>query len=256
MNKHSGIVIPILVVVAAALLIFIFDREDPGEGAPFLTASTNTRGASLFYDTLAHMGYHVNTIRRPITMNTNTDYVHVIIQPIHFYQQDGEYLIQWVETGGQLVFLHNGMGNALSRQIPGTAVERNGLRFYQVGEGTIVTGRANDITNRTLVNNPQHGTQLHQAITSMNPTSIVFVEYYHHPRASENFFNTLPLIVRIIFVQLALVAALGVWHMGKRFGNPVAYYGAHEREENEHVHALARLYWKSGSKKRRKKHDS
>jgi hypothetical protein len=40
-----------------------------------------------------------------------------------------------------------------------------------------------------------------------------------------------------------------IWHVGKRFGKPVPAYEETEREENEQVRALARLYNKTDRRK-------
>jgi len=45
--------------------------------------------------------------------------------------------------------------------------------------------------------------------------------------------------------QLAIIAALIIWRLGKRFGEPIPFYEEIEREENEHIKALANLYQKS-----------
>jgi len=262
MNKqrnHTRIVLPIIIVIVAALVMYAFSEERNLDQPSFTANNTDNMGVSLFYDTLRHMGYNVTTSRRPITANTNMDYVHVIIQPPTFFRESAaEEILDWVYNGGFLVFLHNSRNNVLEGQIPGHNRRTDDITQHRHGQGTIVTGAAARVTNHRLILDHTPGTYLHSIISGRSASGVAFVEYYHSPPAAENFWTRLPLIVRIIFIQMVLVAIMAIWHLGKRFGNPVQYYQETERDENEHVHALAKLYWKAKShyEKRRTNHDN
>jgi len=202
-------------------------------------------GTSLFFDTLRHMGYNVTASLRPMTAATNTDHVHIIIQPVHFYEEDAAAILDWVYNGGRLVFLHNNSINHITIQLTGRQTDNPTPTLHRHGQGYVITGRASNFSNNNLMLDHTAGTNLHRIISGWDFTGIIFIEYYHHTRANENFWTQLPLIVRVIFIQLVLVAIMAVWHLGKRFGNPVQYYQETERDENEHVYALAKLYWKA-----------
>jgi len=247
------LVLPIVIVVIAAAVLYVFGQG--GDESPaFRASSTGIHGTSLFFDTLRHMGYSVDVSRRPLSRYTNTQYAYIIIQPSHFGRADVDDIFTWVSQGGLLVFLQNGYSTVLDGLITDGGIPFGNLMLYELGQGVVVTGRASEITNYNLMNNSETGAILHGIIHYSRANRVWFCEYYHTAvRESDNLFARLPLIARIIFVQLMLVAIMIVWHLGKRFGNAVPYYQEHEREENEHVYALARLYWKSGSAASRRK---
>jgi len=247
-SKLKKFIFPTVIVIIAAIVLHSFSSDY--EGRPFAAATTGERGASLLYDTLRHMGYPVRVSRRPLTAQTDTNHVYVLIQPIHslFTQDKSEALLDWVYSGGKLIWLCNCPNdNFVTRLTSGTSF--GNLTIFEHGQGVFVNGRSNDITNINMINDHDTGARIHVIISNWDAGRIVFAEYYHNPPASETFFNRLPAIVRLIIVQLGLVSVILVWYLGKRFGNPIAYYEEHEREENEHVHALTRLYMKTRRRK-------
>ena len=247
MSKLKKFILPAIIVIIAAVILYVFSSDF--EGRPFAAYTTGERGTSLLYDTLRHMGYPARISRRPLTARTNINHAYIIIQPVfsHFDDDKAEALLAWVYSGGKLIFLHNHRTSPFDRHPPGTTF--GSLTIYEIGQGIFVRGSTNDITNRNMINDHDTGARIHAIISSWNVDRVIFAEYYHNPPASETFFNRLPTIVRLIIVQLGLMSIILVWHLGKRFGNPIIYYEEHEREENEHVHALTRLYMKMRRRK-------
>ena len=83
---------------------------------------------------------------------------------------------------------------------------------------------------------------LHRALDAWQADRIWFAEYYHGYRTRETLVTQLPDVVKYATAQLVLITFVMVGWLGKRFGKPVPYYEEIEREENEHIKALAKLY--------------
>jgi len=245
LNKFKKLIMPVIIVIIAAVVLYVFSSDD--SGPEFRASTTGERGVSLLYDTLQYMGYPVGVSRNRVDMRTNINHAYIIIQPSYplFFDEDiVNEKLEWIRMGGRLIFLQNQNNTAFDIALSNYATNFGSLRLYELGEGMLVTGRANDITNLNLMEEPNTGAILQIIIDIWGADRIMFGEYYHGPRPTDPLFNRMPIIVRLVFVQLALVAVMLVWYLGKRFGNPVVYYEEHEREENEHIHALTRLYMK------------
>ena len=254
--SYSTIVLSVIIAVAAAITIYILSAPDNVVNRSWSVQNTWRNGSSLLFDTLEHMGYNVALSHRPIRASSDTDYVHVVIRPSYFCDETAKYVLDWVYQGGNLVFIHS---------VPNYIYDLFGIltgtapTIHQYGQGHVITARPNDFLNYVLMDSHLPGTNLHHLISSLTFNGIIFVEYYNLPRVggNENFYNSLPLVIRIIFIFIVLASILAVWHFGKRFGNPIQYYEEYERDENEHVHALAKLYWKAKvHHQRRKNHDN
>jgi len=244
LRKLSKTIFPIIVVVLAAVVLFVFDNND-SDCPAYVSFSTGERGASLFFDTLRHMGYPVRQGTSPVYRFASTQDAYIIIEPSspRVDMRIAEEMITWATMGGKLVFLQNDL-TYFELLLDGGIVYSN-LTIYEVGQGMIITGRTREITNRGLIDNARTGTALHSFITHWDVDNIWFADYYHGFGARSNLFTRLPAVVQLVFVQMILVGVILVWHLGKRFGNAVPYYEETEREENEHVHALVRLYMKA-----------
>jgi hypothetical protein len=160
-------------------------------------------------------------------------------------------MLPWVRRGGRLIFLDREFPTVMDKAIGSSATftaEREYLRHYQIGMGHVITGRSDRILNKSLMENSFNGQLIQMNLHAMDADKIWFAEYYHGYRVEENFINQLPIAVRLAGLQLIIITAAVVWCVGKRFGKPMVYYEEVEREENEHVKALARLYIKTGGK--------
>ena len=249
MPKWGKTTILIIIVLAAA--VFLVLQVDNGDGPPYSPFLTDEPGTSLLYDTLQHMGYPVRIGYAPLTRARNTDHVHVIIQPFNpnITTEMAQEMLAWVYGGGRLLFLHNNLLNALNQLLPDSATYTiHGLDHHRHGAGTVVIGRAQNVTNRMLVDNAAPGAAIHEIIAEWNADRVYFMVYYHGFHPTETMFSELPLVIRLILIQLGIALLMLLWHMGKRFGRAIPTYEETEREENEQVRALARLYMKTGAK--------
>lgn len=243
MRKFWAVFFPVIIVLLVMVILRVVDHTD--EGAPFVHSTTGRRGASLFFDTLRHMNYPVAVSRNPLTLDTNTNHAYIIIQPAFppsIYEL--EEMLDWVRSGGRLIYMHHFAELLFTGLLADRGIAFGKVYVHELGGGVLITGRTNQITNYSLMNNPETGIYLHAILSRWNVERIMFGEYYHRPSSGDNFFTRFPLIVRLVFVQMGIVALFAVWHLGKRFGNTIPYYEESEREENEHVHAVTRLYLK------------
>ena len=241
-RQYHASFFPIVIILITAIVLH-FSGQISNDGI-YIASSTGEHGVSLFFDTLQHMGYPVEISRRPVNINSDKNHVNIIIQPQYFNASHINDLLEWVRHGGRLIFMSN--TPIISEAIISYIGTRFGsLIIYEIGNGILVTGNSLEIINQYLMHSYSTGTLLHSIINHWDADIIFFAEYYHGPRSTQNLFARLPLIIRLIFMQLALVGIMIVWYVGKRFGNAIPYYEEHEREENEHVFALTRLYMKT-----------
>jgi len=246
MHKRGRTLLLVFIVLAAA--VFLFARADT-DGPPYAPFSTATLGTSVFFDTLRHMGYPVRIHYAPLTTRTDTAHVIVIIQPFNpaVSPEMAEEMLAWVYAGGRLIFLHNAQPSPIDLLLQDRDnVTSGGFFFYRVGAGEVITGRAHPLTNQRLLNDSTPGAVLQEIIAQWDATRIYFTAYYHGMHPPDTLFAQLPVGVRLVIVQLGLAALMLIWCLGKRFGKPVPAYEEVEREENEQVRALARLYMKIG----------
>lgn len=251
MRKKKGkLIFPvILVVLLIALAIGVSYFFDTGEGVPYSVSTTGEGGASLLFDTLRHMGYSPRTTYHPLNRDVSTDSVYIIIQPRTptINQNMADEMLEWVHNGGRLIFLSNQHPNSVLNRAAGTPGRDGGdFLLYRIGYGEMITGRAAQITNIYLMDSHTAGEAIQTTISRWNSEreidNIFFGEYYHGFHTTESFVARMPLIFRLAAVQILILAVVAVWHLGKRFGNPTPLYEEIEREENEYIRALARLY--------------
>jgi len=243
-KKYVWAIISVIVVLLAALVIHrLSNAREFGE--PYSSRSVDADGASLLFDTLHYMGYPVRRSRSPLTSATNINDAYIIIQPRNpMVSSDmADDMIEWVRQGGRLIFLQNG-GNIMDARIGSPGGSFGNLTIYEVGSGILVTGRALDIANLAMINNHYTGAAIERILDTWDASRIMFAEYYHGERDDGNMFSRLPLVVRLIFIQLILLSIVAIWYFGKRFGNAIPYYEETERGENEHLHAVVRLLMK------------
>jgi len=254
MRKRWKKLLLILIVLGAAL--FLYFQHTDGVGPPYAPFTTAEMGTSLLYETLERMGYPVHTVRTPLTRYADLRYVYVIIQPFNpaVTQEMAEDMLDWVRRGGRLIFLHSRYPTVVDGLLPGNqGRQMNGFVYYEEGRGSVLTGNAIAVTNETLAfGNAAGGHVLHQVLSTWDAERIVFSIYYQGFHAPQTFFSQLPLVLRLVIIQLGIAVLVLLWHFGKRFGKPIPVYTEIEREENEQVRALARLYYAIN---RRSKHN-
>ena len=252
--KKPGIVKGIAtaaVLLAALFLIYWLGLSGSGGAEPDYTMfSTNERGISLLYDTLKELKHPVAISYKPITPQTSINDAMLIIEPSSITQDDIDGILSWVRRGGRLVYMDTNqyslMAGVLAEYESGTAEQ---MSHYYVGMGTVVTLYTNNVINEVLMVNTQYGQAIRNLLTAWHPDNVYFMEYYHGYQQSNSLLAVLPEGLRLAIYQIAIAAAAVIWMLGKRFGKPIPYYEEIERDENEHVIALARLYEKTGNNK-------
>jgi hypothetical protein len=248
MAKRGKLLILVLIIVAAVVIVFTNGNNN---GPPYAPSSTSEMGISLFYDTLRQLDYPVRVGYAPLTRDSNTEHAYILVQPTNpmITTELAEEMLEWVRRGGRLVFLFNSGPTAVDRLLAGTRPQQiNGFNYYRVGLGSVVTGQSYRITNLRLISDAEPAVQLHGILSRWDAERIVFSAYYHGMHPTETLFSRLPLVIRLVIIQLGIAVLLLLWHLGKRFGKPVPAYEETEREEHEHVRALARLYIKTERK--------
>lgn len=238
----------VLIFIVLAAAVFLLVRGGNDGGAPYAAFTTNEMGTSVFFDTLRHMGYPVRIGYAPLTAQSDTNHVFVLIQPFNpaISREMADEILDWVRAGGRLIFLHNQYPNILDRTLSQDGYLRrvDELFFYHytVGYGALITGRAHHLTNRQIITDHARAAALHAILRDWNPQRIYFPVYYHGVHPPDTAFSRLPLIIRLTLIQFGIAIVLLIWHFGKRFGRAIPVYEETEREENEQVRAMARLY--------------
>ena len=241
--KRLAWIFPLIIVIFAIAIAYFFDT---GGEASYTTSSSGENGASLIFDTLRNMNYNVRKSYRPLTTEISPNDVYIIIHPrtpgvCHCMAEE---MREWVRMGGRLIYLCSN-----DRHFMPHGREAGDFRIARLGEGEVMSGRSSLITNRALMNDYTAGESIQSMINRWNSEreieNIFFAEYYHGFQSPETFIGRLPLVMRLIFLQIIFLSIISIWHLGKRFGNAVPFYEEVEREENEYVRALARLYMKS-----------
>jgi len=249
MPRWSKTLILIIIILGAA--IFLVLQTDSGDGPPYSPFLTDEPGTSLLFDTLQHMGYPVRMGYAPLTPSRSTEHVHIIIQPFNppVSNEMAAEILEWVYNGGRLIFLHNNLHNELNRLLPNTPTRTMyGLGYHHHGTGVVITGRAHPVTNRPLIESAAPGAAVHNILSEWNADRIYFIVYYHGFHPPETMFSSLPLVIRLLLIQFGLAVLMLLWHVGKRFGRAIPAFEETEREENEQVRAVARLYMKTNAK--------
>jgi len=251
-NKTAIIII---VLALAALLIgstVVLNRFVAESHPDYSTVSVAEYGASLLYDTLHHMQYPVDTLFLPVNDSLSLNVAVLIIQPsrprvCNCMTDD---ILDWVRGGGRLIFLDDRHPNVIDRALEYEIYSSFGsLRLYHLGKGEVITGRASIVANINLMNNSSYGEIISALLSVWDPDRIYFADYYHGFHIQEGFFQRMPVTVRMLAFQVIILSIILFWYLSKRFGTPIPYYEEVERDENEQVIVLARLYKKADRRK-------
>ena len=211
----------------------------------YTSFSNRNYGVSLLHDTLQHMQHPIGILYRPIGETVSVNNAVFIIQPTNPRPNSEitENILNWVRRGGRLIYLDNRQPTVIDRALGNEYHATFGsMRIYRLGMGEVMTGRADTVVNVNLMENPIYGNGIAYILTRWNPDRIYFAEYYHGYRGATGAFRQLPLWVQLVVIQMVIGTVALVWHLGKRFGVPIPLYEEIEREENEQVLVLARLY--------------
>jgi len=229
MHRLKKFLIPAIIVAVAVGILYMSQSTDGGPSYSSIT--TGNLGTSLLYDTLSHMGYPVARSHRQLTTQTNVNYVYILIQPLaqHIHIEAREEMLEWVRSGGRLIFLHNRrptlIDDMLRRQgIEGVSI--GDLTLYQVGLGEVITGRAFAATNNALISDASIGRDIEFRLRHWdNVERILFGEYYQgfHRQPRRTLLGGLPFVMQLLLIQLVIFVLVMLWHVGKRFGKPMPF---------------------------------
>ena len=243
----------IIIAVLIAILFMLSRLVNIGEGfwyPSFTTFSTRQDGVALVYDTLRIMGYPVGRDLMFLSAERPTDNVQFVIAPRIFSDAHRDGMIDWVIRGGQLMFFSDHWRDEerlFADFTPDRSMHVFGGTIHRIGFGTLFIGDAQSITNISLFETGgEYGQAIVDILDTMEFRRIYFNEAYHGYGTSITFFEMLPLPLRLMGIQLAVVAAVFTVYAGKRFGKPTPYYEEVEREENEYVFTLSNLYMSMG----------
>ena len=232
-----GVIFLVLVFISIAL------RNSDGVEAPMLSDSTGEEGAALLFQTWENMGFDVKSLRVSISEERSFSTVLVISPQNELSQENIDSLLEFASSGGRLIYLRGDSDYYLELQIRlGAGIqkyERFGFINYEVGLGEIITGDRNRVLNRALFENPSAGIFLTEFL---NPDEVIFFADYYH-RIQSRTQNDEPWR-NFARAQVFIIAIIILWHAGKRFGFAHNAYET-EREEDEEIFNLARLYEKT-----------
>ena len=205
----------------------------------------------MLYDTLDALGYPVSRSFIRLETGVSVNDIYVLIEPnyLYFTDEDFDNTLEWVFRGGRLIILESAEFSVtdywLSYSIDDPGVTSHGYTLYSYGLGEIITGDADMLLNKPLMENSKYGAEFSELLERWNISNICFSESIHGFINTGNAWYRTPEVLKILTYQLIIIAALIIWHFGKRFGKPVPYYEEAEREENEHIKALANIYHKA-----------
>jgi len=252
MGKAKKVIMPLFIVLAVALIINFLSATD--EGADFTSFTTGERGTSLLFDIFTLMEHDVRVSYRPLGATTDLSSVYFIIQPTApaVTEAMAREMLDWVRRGGRLLFLHNQFPTIIDMLIDEEYGHDLGdLVLFRYGYGEVATGPSYRVTNGHILHSTGTAHLISLILERWEAETIFFAEYYHGVLIRETLLGRMPVIIRLLFVQMALAGVVIVWHLGKRFGNPIPFYEETEREENEYVRALARLYFHTRKSRRK-----
>ena len=249
MKKSMSWLIPLVIALAAAIFLLIMGQND---GPPYVSSSRGDWGVSVLYDTLGLLGFNVGRSQRPLTTRTSLGDAYIILRPRSPFVNDemAAVMLEWVYMGGRLVYLDNVPTFEWLLGWEGENVY--GFTLFRHGQGEVLTGFAEYVANISLAESSESGHGVFITLYRWDADRVRFADYYHGFHAGTTLVGNLPMVVQLFLMQSVIFAVAVVWYLGKRFGAVVPYYKTVEREENEYLRSLARLYFLTGKKRRKK----
>ena len=243
------VIFSVIIVSAAAIFLMVMGGND---GPPYVSNSRGDFGAGVLYDTLNQLGFNVGRSRSPLTTRTSLSDAYIILRPRSPFVNDdmAREMLEWVYRGGRLIFLSS--YPIMDRLLDGHGENVHGFTLYSHGLGEVLTGQASSVANINLAENSQSGHGVFLTLFRWDADRVRFADYYHGFHAGTTLVGSLPLVIQLFLLQSVIFALALVWHLGKRFGAVVPYHEIIEREENEYLRSLARLYFLTGKKRRKK----
>ncbi|MDR1560029.1 MAG: DUF4350 domain-containing protein [Clostridiales bacterium] len=252
--KRSKIIYAFVIFICLPLAVFLFAANSQNsDGQSYTSFSTGTDGASLLYDSLKAMGYPVSHGYSLPDPDLSILDIHVFVEPNYYYfaTTDLDGVLAWVFKGGRMIYLDSSSFSYIDEELyyrlgDPDAVSR-GYTLYSYGLGEIISGSSDPLLNQALIDDSAPGADFTALLDRWRTSPVIrFNESIHGFTDSGNAWYRTPEILKMLTYQIAVVAILILWRLGKRFGRPLPYFEEIEREENEHVKALANIYRRAG----------
>ncbi|WP_426347960.1 DUF4350 domain-containing protein [Alloiococcus sp. CFN-8] len=229
------VIIPILIFVS----YFVGVRRE-GSLPNYSVINKSNKGLSVFYEALEELGYNTERTTEPLK---DEDYNEIIVltESYNYYLAEDDEILSWVESGGDLFYIREGGNSYLDTKVP--AIDNEYFSIYMIGEGRILDAEPDYISNVALTEDIAPAYEVFMGLEELGSKDIVFNEYYLYGGSEEKtLWQSVPVGLKIILLQLIL--ALGAWYYykGKAFGRAVPYYEEEERQENEYIYNTASIY--------------
>ncbi len=246
MKTKTKSIIIIIVLLILYFIVFMLTSSETVNSAPSYTVyNTYNDGTSLIYDTLKYMGYPVEISYNKISPFTNIYDSQIIIEPNNnnFTETEMEEILDWVYEGGLLFYFNSDseLVNKYLYEYDSPYYVDDYVSIFTYGYGEVVVGDTDSIINENLKDNTLAGEVICDILSYWELENIVFNEYYHVFK-KPGIWAVLPVGFKMVVYQIIIICLVLIWFLGKRFGKPVPYFEEVEREENEHIKALAVIY--------------
>ncbi len=237
-NKEIIIFIVIIVILIFGGYFVGVRRED---SLPNYSAiNKSKKGISIFYEALGDLGYEVERSVEPFNQE-GYDGIVVMAANNNYILEEGDEVLAWVESGGDLLYLREEDNSFLETRVP--AMDNEYFSLYFVGEGQILASEPEHIINIALTEDIGSAYEVFKGIEDLEYKAIIFNEYYLYGGNEEkNLWEAIPLGLKVILFQLVMTLGAWYYHKGKAFGRPVPYYEEEERQENEYIYNTASIY--------------
>lgn len=237
LNKDL-IILFILIPLFLAGAFFISNRlEDKLPDYSVINKSRN--GYSILYESLSKLNSPVERTLEAVEKH-ETDAIQ-LVPGSGYFDINSDKIKDWIEKGGTLVYLTPGNRHNISYGIEG---EKEGsVTLYHYGKGVLMAADGALFTNRSLAEGTSNAYWVLKEIYRQGNKKIFFNEthLFAVPEKS-TLWDFVPVEVRYILYQLAIIIAAFFYYKGKRFGKAVPFYEEAERSENEYLYSAANLY--------------
>lgn len=231
-SQRSNILLVVIILMCILVGTGIASRKE-GVWSSYSINSTSHMGYSILYETFQRLGMKVSSTSVPMEQ-IDIDTCQIIASD---YEFDKEEHLDWVEQGGILVYIHDGSQDEID------------IIENEIEKGKVIDIYGGDLlTNAALANKTKDGYEFYKEIAEQTQgKKIVFNEYYLQDKYQPSWWNVMPGPIKLMIMQLSLCLIFYIWYKGKRFGKAMDLVEEVEREENEYLLSVARLYRKAGA---------
>lgn len=241
MKKKNNIdlILFLLIIPVFLILAFYISPRLENKLPHYSVINKSKMGYSVFYESLEKLNYPVERTLKQINQ-VQTNNVQIISPGVGFDINSQE-VMAWVEKGGILVYLTLETSKGIDY---GTSVAaKENIKLYTYHKGRIISTKADNIANKTLLNDTSKAYELLQEISNLSYDKIYFNESYLFPTATKiSLWDAVPIEMKYICYQMLIALGALFYFKGKRFGKIISLHEEVERSENEYLHSAASLY--------------